>query len=182
MSDPGTAPAAAPHRRWAIILGVAALVLLLDQLSKAWALDRLADEPIELVWTLQLNLARNTGAAFSVGRGNDLMRFVPLAVLLVVAYLVWQSRQAMTKAGGIALGMILGGAIGNLADRALRTDGGAFFSGGVVDFIDFQWWPVFNVADMGVVCGGILLVVVSLRAERQEARADRAVADDPSTP
>ena len=122
------------------------------------------------MWTLQLNLARNTGTAFSVGRGNDLVRFVPLVVLLVVFYLVWQSRQAMTRAGGVAIGMILGGAVGNLVDRALRTNGGSFFSGGVIDFIDFQWWPVFNVADMGVVCGGILLVAVSLWSERRSVR------------
>lgn len=164
-----SAPRPAPKRQYAVIAVLAVVVLALDQLSKAWAVDALSDRTIPVVWTLQLNLAHNTGAAFSVGRGNELMRFVPLAVLLVVFYLVWHSRQAMTRAGGVAIGMILGGAVGNLADRALRTDGGAFFSGAVVDFIDFQWWPVFNVADMGVVCGGILLVVVSLWSERRAA-------------
>jgi signal peptidase II len=155
------------HRQYLVIGVIAVIVLALDQLSKTWAVNTLSDHSISVVWTLQFNLARNTGTAFSVGRGNELVRFVPLAVLLVVFYLVWQSRQAMTRAGGIAIGMILGGAIGNLVDRALRTDGGSFFSGGVIDFIDFQWWPVFNVADMGVVCGGILLVIVSLWSERR---------------
>lgn len=171
LSPPdGRSTAADEPRRQYVLIGVVAfVVLVLDQLSKTWAVNNLADHSLPVVWTLQFNLARNTGTAFSVGRGNDLVRFLPLAVLFVVFYLVWQSRQAMTRAGGVAIGMILGGAIGNLADRALRTNGGSFFSGGVVDFIDFQWWPVFNVADMGVVCGGILLVVVSLWSERGAA-------------
>ncbi len=65
----------------------------------------------------------------------------------------------------MALGLILGGALGNLADRAFRGSG--FFGGGVVDFIDLQWWPVFNVADSCVVIGGILLVIVTLFARRR---------------
>jgi signal peptidase II len=59
--------------------------------------------------------------------------------------------------------MIIGGAVGNIIDRALRTQGGGFLSGGVVDFIDLTWWPVFNVADMGVVVGGILFALVAMR-------------------
>jgi signal peptidase II len=85
----------------------------------------------------------------------------------VVGFLLWQGRTTTSRAGAVALGLILGGALGNLADRAFRGDG--FFDGGVVDFLDLQWWPVFNVADTCVVVGGILLVVVTLRTPMDEA-------------
>jgi signal peptidase II len=157
-----------PRRRLGSIAVVAVVVILIDQLSKWWAVTALTDRTIPVVWTLQFNLAHNTGAAFSIGRGNELTRLLPLLVLGGVLVFIWQSKGAFSTAGAIAVGMILGGAIGNLIDRAMRTSGGPFFSGGVVDFIDFQWWPVFNVADMGVVVGGFLLVLSFLRnpAER----------------
>jgi signal peptidase II len=136
---------------------VAAVVLLLDQLTKWWALDTLTTETIHVVWTLQFNLVRNTGAAFSLGGGAGAI-IAPVALVVVVA-LLWQGRSVSSRLGAVALGMVLGGALGNLLDRALRGDGG-FMQGAVVDFIDLQWWPVFNVADMGVVIGGILLALV----------------------
>ena len=169
------------RRRFGLIAAVVLVVLALDQLSKSWALDALSSRVIPVVWTLQLNLARNTGTAFSVGRGTDWGRFVPLLALAVVAYVIWQGRSVATKTGAIAIGMIVGGAVGNLFDRALRTNGGGFFSGGVVDFIDFQWWPIFNVADSCVVVGGLLLVLVSLRAPVDEqGRGNPEVTSDPS--
>ena len=84
-----------------------------------------------------------------------------MLALGVVGFLLWQGRSVSTRVGAVALGLVLGGAIGNLVDRALR-DGGGFLQGAVVDFIDLQWWPVFNVADSCVVIGAILLVVVTL--------------------
>jgi len=156
MSDP-------PRSRFGWIAAVAVTVIMLDQLTKWWAVTALADRVVPVVWTLQFNLAHNTGAAFSLGRGSDLTRLLPLLVLGVVVYLIWHSRGTITALGAVAVGMILGGALGNLIDRALRTNGGPLFSGGVVDFIDFQWWPVFNVADMGVVVGGFFLVLSYLR-------------------
>ncbi len=159
--------AAAPlRRRYGLIAATAAIVIALDQLTKWWAVNALTERTIDVVWTLRLYLTRNQGAAFSVGRGSELTRFLPLLVLVVVVFFIFQGRTADRVPGAVALGMIVGGALGNLIDRALRTNGGAFFSGGVIDFIDFQWWPVFNVADMAVVCGGILLVVVNLRSDR----------------
>lgn len=177
MSTPAAVPATG-HRRYALVLGVAALVLVLDQLSKWWAVNELSTRTIDVVWTMRLNLARNTGAAFSVGRGTDYGRFIPLLALVVVAVVVWQGRTVTNRVGAIAIGMIVGGAIGNLLDRALRTSGGGFLSGGVVDFIDFQWWPIFNVADMGVVVGGILLLVASMFAGPGGDAADDAGGDD----
>jgi signal peptidase II len=80
------------------------------------------------------------------------------------------------------MGMIVGGALGNVLDRAFRSGGGGILSGSVVDFIDFQWWPVFNVADMAVTVGGVILVLGSVRAGRHarteptvDERVDEAV-------
>ncbi len=168
----------APHRRYGLIAAVAALVIALDQLSKWWAVNALSEQTIDVVWTLRLNLARNTGAAFSVGRSSELTRFLPLVVLVVVLFFIFQGRTADRVPGAVALGMIVGGALGNLTDRALRTNGGSFFSGGVIDFIDFQWWPVFNVADMAVVCGGILLVAVNLWPDRSSDPTTSSDADE----
>lgn len=137
---------------------MALAVIACDQLTKWWALQNLADHHIDAVWTLRFTLAYNTGASFSVGGGYG--PWIALVALAVVGFLLWQGRTIGTRLGAVALGMIIGGAFGNLLDRAFR--GGGFFQGAVVDFIDLQWWPVFNVADMGVVIGGVLLVISSL--------------------
>jgi signal peptidase II len=146
-------------RRWGIVLGVAAAVVALDQLTKWWALHALRTHTIHVIWTLQFNLTRNTGAAFSlsVGRGP----IIGVLALVIVGVLLWQGSSVSTRWGAVAIGLVLGGALGNLIDRAVRGDAG-FLHGAVVDFIDFQWWPVFNVADMGVVIGALLLVVVTV--------------------
>lgn len=156
---------AAVPRRWVhlpLVLGVAAAVLVADQLSKWWALENLDTQTIDLVWTLRLNLTFNRGAAFSFGGGGGFGPYIGLAALAVVGVLLWTGRQFSSKFGAVALGLVLGGALGNLADRAFRGDG--LFDGAVIDFIDVQWWPIFNVADMGVVIGAILLAIVGMRA------------------
>ena len=134
--------------------------LLLDQLTKTWATSSLDDRTIDVVWTLRFNLAINHGASFSMGTGFG--AWIGLLALVVVGLLVWKGGSVRTRLGAVALGMIVGGALGNVLDRAFRGDEG-FFHGGVVDFIDFQWWPIFNIADIGVVCGAILLVISTLR-------------------
>jgi signal peptidase II len=155
--------ASLPKSRWGLVAATALTVLVLDQLTKAWAVAALTDDVIPVVWTLRLALAHNTGAAFSMGTDTGWVRFLPLLVLVVVGAVVWRSRSELTRLGAVAVGMIVGGAVGNIIDRALRTQGGGFLTGGVVDFIDFGWWPVFNVADMGVVVGGILFAFVAMR-------------------
>ena len=140
---------------------VVAVVVALDQLTKAWAvaaLDR--GRTIDLVWTLRLKLTFNDGAAFSLGGGSGgLLALAGLAVVAVVyrSVLRWPGRLPP-----IALGLVLGGAIGNLIDRVARD-------GSVVDFIDLQWWPLFNVADIGVSCGAVLLILLSLRQDEKVA-------------
>jgi signal peptidase II len=141
------------------MLGVAAAVVAVDQLTKWWALETLKTQTIDVVWTLRFRLVFNPGASFSLGGGFG--RWIGLLALVVVGVLVWQGRAVASRGGAIVLGLILGGALGNLADRAFRARDG-FFSGEVVDFVDLQWWPVFNVADACVVVGGILLVAATL--------------------
>jgi signal peptidase II len=78
----------------------------------------------------------------------------------VVIGLLWSGHAVPNRTGGVAMGLILGGALGNLGDRAFRA-GEGFLGGAVVDFIDFQWFPIFNVADIGVVGGALLLVLAT---------------------
>jgi signal peptidase II len=143
-----------------LLLGVAATVLALDQLTKWWAMETLDTQVIDLVGSLRFKLVLNYGAAFSLTQGRGAL--ISLLALGVVALLLRNGRHATHPLAAVALGLVLGGALGNLSDRAFRA-GDGFLGGGVVDFIDVQWWPIFNVADMGVVCGAFLLVIASWR-------------------
>jgi signal peptidase II len=134
---------------------VAAAVVVVDQLTKSWAGRELADGPIHLFWTLRLNLSYNSGAAFGLGSGVGPIVLVLGVVMLVVLLGLGRLAAAHTLAA-VALGLLVGGAVGNLADRLFRDNGGA-----VIDFIDLQWWPIFNVADIGITFGAGLLVLAS---------------------
>ncbi len=152
------------NRHGAAALIAAAAVVTLDQLTKWWALEALADDRvIDLVWTLRLRLVFNTGAAFSSFEG--LGPLLGVAAVAVVAVLLLNRRLVSGRWSAVATGSIAGGALGNLADRIFRADDG-FLSGAVVDFIDVQWWPVWNVADMGVVLGGAAVVWAAYRRDR----------------
>ncbi len=137
-------------------LGVVACVLLADQLTKWWALRRLSAGPVHVIGRLDFELSLNTGSAFSAFQGHAVV-IVVLALTLVAVLLVMVWR-APTLPRAAVLGLILGGALGNLADRIFRSDHGA-----VVDFIDVHFWPTFNVADSCIVVGCILLVASLLR-------------------
>ncbi|HET9442590.1 MAG TPA: signal peptidase II [Acidimicrobiales bacterium] len=152
-------PVGARRRRRPALVPVAAVlaaVVALDQVTKSLALARLGDGPVEVFWTLRFNLSFNSGLAFSQGRG--LTPLITVAAVAVVVILVLVARKARTLPVQVALGLLLGGAVGNLTDRLLRDHGGA-----VVDFIDLQWWPIFNVADMAITVGALLLVVAGAR-------------------
>jgi len=153
----------APSRqaRWALLLAVAAVVLALDQVSKAWVVSELGDgRTIELVGSLRLRLTMNYGSAFSLANGRGAL--ISLLALVVVAVLLRTGRHARSPVMAVALGLVVGGALGNLLDRAFRA-GDGFLGGGVVDFVDLQWWPVFNLADSAIVVGAIALFVVQWR-------------------
>ena len=170
MSEPAPeAPTRAKaHYRIGVTLGVAAIVIALDQLTKWWALEGLSppDGPIDVIWTLRFNLTFNSGMAFSQGRG--LGPVIGAVALVVVVVLVMSVGRGASTLGAVAIGMVVGGAVGNLSDRLFRSDSG-FLQGRVIDFIDVQWWPVFNVADAAVVIGGLLLVVAAWRSGREQA-------------
>ena len=159
------AVAAGPtHRHSAAALVSAAAVVAVDQLTKWWVLEALdGGRVIDLVWTLRLRLVFNTGAAFSSFQG--LGPLLGVAAVVVAAALLLNRRLVSGRWSAIAAGCIAGGALGNLTDRLFRSDDG-FLTGAVVDFIDVQWWPVWNVADMGVVLGGAALVWHAYRRDR----------------
>jgi len=166
-ADHGMAPNGRPPaprgrvRSLAPSLVVAGLWLALDQLTKRWAVNHLADGHVDqLFWTLQFNLTFNSGMAFSRGRG--LGPIIGVVALIVIVVLLLSLRRNDSRLGQIAVGMVIGGALGNVADRMFRGDG--WLHGSVIDFIDPQWWPIFNVADVGVVVGGMLLVVGAVTA------------------
>ena len=177
MNDPDAPVVAArPPRRLGIVAGVAVFVVAADQVSKAWAQHALANgRPIHVVGSARFYLLHNTGVAFSQGSGRGLGPWITLLAIGVVVgvSLGGTSRHPL---GATASGLIAGGALGNLADRAFRGDAG-FLHGAVIDFIDLRWWPVFNIADSGVVVGACLLVLATFRDAGAGRRHDRAPAD-----
>jgi len=142
---------------------IAAAVVLVDQLTKHWALQALQDGPIDVIWSLRFRLAFNSGMAFSQGAG--LGPVIGIVALLVMVGLLISIGRTTSRIYPVAVGLILGGAAGNLVDRLFRQPG--WLRGAVVDFIDLQWWPIFNVADIAVTVGGITLLLSSLRRPDQ---------------
>jgi len=153
------APSARLTRRRIAILVVAAAVLMVDQAAKTWALNH-ARNPVHVIGTLRLAVTFNSGTAF--GLGQDSTAIIVAGVVILVVILLGLGRKASRGAtwpAAIAMGLLLGGAIGNLTDRLVRHHHGA-----VVDFIDLRWWPVFNVADAAITVGAALLALVLFRA------------------
>ena len=173
------ARAAAPQApaRVAVVLGIALVVLCCDIVSKALVVAMLPGcvsgrPPIRVVGSvLTLCVSRNAGAAFSIGAQGFTFLFTAIAVTVIV-FIVRMSRRIRSVAWAITLGMLLGGATGNLADRLFRGPGP--LRGMVVDWIQLPHWPVFNLADSAIVCGGVLAVLLSLRG----VRIDGAVGGD----
>jgi signal peptidase II len=152
------------------VAGVAALVILVDQVTKALAVAHLTEgRPVRVLGpVLRLDLTRNAGAAFSTATGMTwVLTVIAVAVVVVV---VRASRRLGSRAWAVAFGLLLGGACGNLADRLLRAPGVA--RGHVVDFLEFPHWPIFNVADTSIVTAGALVVLLTLRGVRWERGTD----------
>ncbi|MFM8944667.1 MAG: signal peptidase II [Actinomycetota bacterium] len=158
----------------AFLYGAAAIVYVLDRLSKAWAEATLAGgAPIDLIpGVLRLSFVRNTGGAFSLGQRAPLV--FAAATAIIASVIVVASARPHRRGIAISLGMILGGAVGNLTDRAVHGPG---FTGPVTDFIDLHVWPVFNLADSAVVLGALALVLLTAREE--PGRGERAGAVAP---
>jgi signal peptidase II len=149
----------ATRRLWLLI----AFIVAADQATKHWALNRLSNaRTIDLVGSLRFKLAFNKGMAFSQATGAGPI-IGALAFVVIIVIVLWLRRNAQGLAG-VAAGLIVGGATGNLIDRLLRGD--AWLRGAVVDFIDLQWWPIFNIADAAISTGAVLMIVASVRASK----------------
>ncbi|NKY26708.1 signal peptidase II [Nocardia gamkensis] len=157
-ADPTTEPA--PPQRLRTLLVLAAVVLGLDLLTKTIAVAKLTPgDPVSIVGDVaRLSLVRNPGAAFSMATGMTWL--LTLVAAAVVVGVVRIGRTLRSLGWAIGLGMVLGGALGNLMDRLFRAPGP--LQGHVVDFVAIGWWPVFNVADSAIVCGAILLVALTV--------------------
>ena len=143
-----------------LLIVIAAVILLFDLVTKILVVHYVEPgNPIEIVGdVVTLRLVRNPGAAFSMATGMTwLLTVVAVAVVIGVIKI---GRTLRSPWWALGLGLVLGGALGNLIDRFFRAPGP--FQGHVVDFVSVGWWPVFNVADSSIVCGAILLVVLSL--------------------
>jgi lipoprotein signal peptidase len=179
---PGTAvqrgasqgPRGPRHRapRLGVVLGVAVFVLAADIISKAVVVDTLAGRrclaggvvpsppPVRLLGGfLTLCESRNPGAAFGIGGASTTIVFTAIAVGVII-FIIRTSRRIGSLPWAVALGLLLGGATGNLTDRIFRAP--APFRGWVVDWIQLPHWPVFNLADSAITCGAVLMVLLAV--------------------
>ena len=173
---PDTSAPARTHV-WELVL-VAVTVLVCDALTKHLAVAHLGAEPKKLLGgLLQLHLTRNSGAAFGMAQGMTvLFTVVAVGVVVVIARI---ARRLRSTGWAIALGLILGGALGNLTDRIFRAPGP--FRGRVIDFLELPHWPIFNLADSAIVSGGVLIVLLSARGISYDGRHDETTGQDAGT-
>ena len=172
QAAPGTplngAPSGPPGRprRVGLLLAVALFVIAADVISKAIVVARMPDHPsIRLLGgLLTITYTRNGGAAFSIGTSMTIV-FTAIA-LGVIVYILRAARNLRSIGWAITLGLLLGGATGNLIDRIFRAPGA--FQGHVIDWIELPHWPVFNLADSAIVCAGVLVVLLALRGIRMD--------------
>jgi lipoprotein signal peptidase len=199
-SAPEVASLRPRRRRLGVVLGVAVAVLAADIISKTIVVATLSDRhclvngavvaspaPIRLLGgVLTLCESRNPGAAFGIGGASTTIVF-SLIALGVIAFIIRTSRQIYSLPWAVALGLLLGGATGNLTDRIFRSPGP--FRGWVVDWIQLPHWPVFNLADSSITCGVVLFVLLAVRGHRldgtthpaaERAGREQSAADDPA--
>ncbi len=189
-----SAPSTAVGPKVRLLSAIAVVVLVVDIVTKVIAVARLEGrEPVELLGgAVYLILVRNPGAAWSMATGYTWV--ISLIVIAVVIVIIRVAGRLRSTGWAVALGLVLGGALGNLVDRIFRAPGP--LRGHVVDMVsvfapDGSFFPVFNAADSAVVCGGILLVLlaltgremdgtrtVSARRARREGAGDDAGSDD----
>nr|WP_245788425.1 signal peptidase II [Amycolatopsis marina] len=169
-----------PKRRLALVAVVAATVFALDLVTKIIATAGLEGrEPVRVLGGLvYLQLIRNPGAAFSMATG--LTWLLALAAIAVVIAIIWLARRLRSVGWAIGLGLVLAGALGNLADRIFRAPGP--LQGHVVDFISVfapngDAWPIFNVADSAICVGAVLIVVLSLLGKDYDGTSTRKPKD-----
>ena len=144
-------------------------MLTADRITKILAERNLQDGPVELIpGVLHLTYTTNPGGAFGLFGGIPWL-FASISVAVIVAIVI-ASRKLPATSSAIGLGLVLGGALGNMVDRVIR---GPAFSGEVVDFIDLQVWPIFNLADSAIMIGAGTLLIAGLRRDREHDDAAR---------
>ena len=143
------------------MLATAFVVLVADIVSKVAVVATMQEgERVRLIGRLlRVDYTRNAGAAFSIGTGATVL-FTAVAVVVAVV-IVRQARRLVSRSWAVTLGLLLGGALGNLVDRLLRSPGP--LRGHVVDWIELPHWPVFNIADSAIVIGGCIAVLLAAR-------------------
>lgn len=144
-----------------VLVVVAVIGYVLDQSTKAWAVSALdPGSPRELVGSLlKLHLTFNPGAAFSIGTNATWV--LTLIATVVIAFTIYSARKLRSRGWALGLGLLIGGALGNLTDRFFREP--SFGKGHVVDFLELPHWPIFNVADICVVSAACLIALLSIR-------------------
>ncbi|MEU1603309.1 signal peptidase II [Micromonospora matsumotoense] len=182
-AGPGTTEPAGrtPRRRAVVVLvSIALLALLTDLLTKHLALQLLDDRaPVRLLGgVVYLTLTRNSGAAWSIGADHTWV--FPLITIGVVGWISWMAVRLRSLPWAVSLGLVLGGALGNLTDRIFRAPG--HFVGHVVDMVSLfdpygQVWPVFNLADSCLVSGVLLAVLLELTGRQRDGRRVGAKGD-----
>ena len=160
------------RRRIGILLTVAAVVYALDVVTKLLVVAKLTPgKPVQVLGSLlQLTYTRNSGAAFSIGWGyTAIFSLIAIGVVVVILRL---ARRLYSAPWALALGLLLGGAIGNLTDRIARAPGP--FRGWVVDFVQVPHFAIFNLADAAITCGGVLMVLLAFRGLHPDGTDERA--------
>ncbi|WP_082357775.1 MULTISPECIES: signal peptidase II [Arthrobacter] len=183
MQDPAATPpdvtmvdAGASSRRWTFVMifaGFAALAYICDQLTKFWVTSTMVEgqkTPV-IDGILQWYFIRNPGAAFSIG--ENFTWFFTLIMAAVSVFIVLIARRIGSVWWAIGMGLLLGGALGNLTDRLFRPP--SFGMGHVVDFISFPNFAIFNMADMGVVGGVITICILTLVGVPMNGKKNMAV-------
>jgi signal peptidase II len=159
------------RRRIGVLVVVASVIVLLDQATKIMAVELLGDGRVVPIvdGIFQLRLIRNPGAAF--GLGVNFTVVLAVIVMVVIGVILRMTRRLTSLPWAVALGAMLGGAVGNLIDRLFREPGP--MRGHVVDFLELQHWPVFNIADSAVVVGAVLIAFLSLRGVTHDGSGPR---------
>lgn len=176
------------QRHALLIVSIAALlVVTLDQLSKLWIIDNMSQKPSHVLIEdfLRLRYTKNTGAAFGIFQGGTLVLSIAAIAIIGAIFFSATRMGSINRFTTLSMGLIVGGALGNLVDR-LRL-------GYVVDFIEvygpriqvgnsIYTWPVFNVADSAITVGVILLVATMLFSGNTEPEAAPTTTNQPESP